>query len=345
MSIDAAVRAQVERAIGTRLPSATVAKLPQHASSRAYYRVTNAASSWVVMVTDPARVGASDEGGVVPPTERMPFVDVQQYLHHLGVRVPQLLGHDESAGMLVLEDLGDLTFERALSSMDWRELYARALELAAQMRERARRNPDDRCIAYRRNFGRALYEWELEHFREWGLAKWSPRSLSAADEATLASAFAFIVEELDALPRGFTHRDFQSRNIMVHDGALVVIDFQDALMGPRAYDVVALLRDSYVELPSPLVAELRDVYAAAVARESGVAPDEKALSREFDLVTVHRKLKDAARFEFIHQTKQNPNFLPHIAPSMRYVREALTRLPELSALERILDAYLPADGW
>src|SRR4029079_18652976 len=110
-----------------------------------------------------------------------------------------------------------------------------------------------------------------------------------------------------ALPQGFVYREYQSRNIMVVDARrLVWIDFQDALLGPRVYDLVALLNDSYQEFDRAFV----EARMAEYAKEAGIDPAEQdALLGEFDLVTVQRKLKDAGRFVFIDRTKQNPSFL------------------------------------
>ena len=103
------------------------------------------------------------------------------------------------------------------------------------------------------------------------------------------------------------HRDYQSRNLMVRAGeALCWIDFQDALLGPRVYDLVALLNDSYQVFDRAFVEARLDDYARARGLD---AAERAALGREFDLVTVQRKLKDAGRFVFIDRVKQNPSFL------------------------------------
>src|ERR1700687_1905329 len=117
---------------------------------------------------------------------------------------------------------------------------------------------------------------------------WSGRKPSAPERVVLDAIFRRLSAQLAAEPRGFTHRDYQSRNIMVKDGELVLIDFQDALQGPRQYDLVSLLRDSYVELPWRLVDEMLQRYCSAM----GIS-DAAAFIAFFDLLTVQRKLKDA----------------------------------------------------
>jgi aminoglycoside/choline kinase family phosphotransferase len=124
----------------------------------------------------------------------------------------------------------------------------------------------------------------------------------------------------------------------------VVIDFQDALLGPRQYDLVALLRDSYVELDWAFVDRMLDLYLDAFRRETGEAIDPRPFKDFFDLLTVQRKLKDAGRFEYINRVKGNPGFLVSIPASLRYVKSALDRRRELSGMREIIARYVPEVG-
>lgn len=144
-----------------------------------------------------------------------------------------------------------------------------------------------------------------------------------------------ISNHIRSLPYGFTHRDFQSRNIIVRDGKLFLIDFQDALMGPSCYDLVALLRDSYVKLSDDDLNELLRYYADKKGRPLSELKDE------FNLITVQRKLKDAGRFVFIDRVKKNPNFLQYIPTSLGYVKNALAQLPKHKPLNDLLLKYIP----
>ena len=116
---------------------------------------------------------------------------------------------------------------------------------------------------------------------------------------------------------------------------LRVIDFQDALLGPQVYDLVALLRDSYISLATPQVLDFVDECANLAGLE------RRATRRLFHLQTVQRKLKDAGRFVFIDRKRGNPNFLPSIPLSLAYVRQALAELPEFGALADVLARHLP----
>ncbi len=244
---------------------------------------------------------------------------------------------------MLLEDLGDVTFEAALlSSPAAREaLYGRAVELLAALRARAEREKDLSCLAFTRAFDVELYNWELHHFREWGLEARAGLAPTAAERARLDELFLAIAQTLDAEPKGFTHRDYQSRNLMVKGADLVVIDFQDALLGPRQYDLVALLRDSYVQLDRPFIEAMLARYLDAFERAGGERLDRARFVQGFDLLTLQRKLKDAGRFVFIDRVKKNPGFLPYVAPSLAYVRAAFERVPEQAELRNLLARHVP----
>ncbi|MGA9520115.1 MAG: phosphotransferase [Myxococcaceae bacterium] len=342
MEIEAALRDQVTKATGRAVPSdAPVSKLKGEASSRSYYRVGVPPESWVAMVMPPEAAKKSEEASKGEPPKELPFVNVHRYLEKLDVRVPRIHRYDEPAGIMIIEDLGDVTFEEALKTGDAKVLYGRAVDLLARLRFEAERRPDGECLAFARAFDEDLYEWELHHFREWGMEIWSGTKPTDAERAALDRIFRRISQQLAAAPRDFTHRDYQSRNIMVKGDELIVIDFQDALQGPRQYDLVALLRDSYVELAPEFVDAMLDRYIATFEKAGGERIDPGPFKAFFHLLTVQRKLKDAGRFEFIHRVKGNPGFLVSIPASLRYVKNALDGLPELADLREIVAKYVP----
>jgi aminoglycoside/choline kinase family phosphotransferase len=344
MTFDDSLRHQVQVASGRSAAGLPVLKLKGDASNRSYYRVGTLPDSYVVMVMPPDAVNVSEEATKGAPPAELPFVNVHRYLEALQVRVPRILRYDAPAGMMVLEDLTDLTFEAALKSGTREEWYRRAVRLLAQLRAKAEQHVAPDCLAFTRAFDEDLYDWELHHFREWGLEAWSGRKPTEGERGDLDRLFRGVAQQLAAAPRGFTHRDYQSRNLMVKDGELVVIDFQDALQGPRQYDLVALLRDSYVELDRRFVEAMVDEYLDAFSSFSAASGERIARGEFlafFDLLTVQRKLKDAGRFEYIHRVKGNPGFLVSIPASLRYVREALDVQPALGELRRIIGRYVP----
>jgi aminoglycoside/choline kinase family phosphotransferase len=335
------LRAAYDRA--SHRPAGSVERLPGGAGNRIYWRVRGAdgADPAVVMELPPDPV-KSEEASQDHAHPELPFLNVHRYLSRIGVRVPRIFLEACSDGFLVIEDLTDLTFGRALrEGADRRALYSRAIDALAALRAHAERNPDPSCLAWSRAFDFDLYQWEFEHFIEYGLHARGARP-SEVELATLRRDFSRISRELADAPRSFTHRDYQSSNIMVlAGGEQVVIDFQDALQGPRQYDLVCLLRDSYVELERPLIDEMLQRWLGRFEKEGGPRLDAGEFVAFFDLLTVQRKLKDAGRFVFIDQVKKNPSFLVHIPASLRYVRDALQRRPDLREVREILERHVP----
>jgi hypothetical protein len=260
------------------------------------------------------------------------FVELRGLLESRGIRVPRLLGASHSEGLILVEDLGDDTLARHVERHpSAREALYRAAAVDLARAQSSLAELPEQSLARRRAFDRALLEREIDHFREWALDARGV-TLSGDERAGFASAARWLAGFIADWPRGFVHRDYQSRNLMVETTPagprLAWIDFQDALQGPRVYDLVALLADSYQSLEPEFVQARLDEYAVA----AGVAAPER-LRFEFDLVTVQRKLKDAGRFIYFDRVTQNPSFLPFVEPSVRRVRRALERLGGISELE------------
>lgn len=313
------------------------------ASSRRYHRVVlepGALPERLIVMELPEDALRSDEATAGAPPAELPFLNVRRHLAAAGIRVPEVYLDAVADGAVLLEDLGDETFARRIQAVGpggMEAWYGAAVDLLATLHGAMWPVPAG-CEAARREFDVALLRWELDHYREWGSeALLGP--LDPGRRARLDAAFDALAAEIAELPRGFVHRDYQSRNLMVtgdaaHPTSLVVIDFQDALEGPRVYDLVALLNDSYVDVPF----ELQRRIIARYADRRGL--DAAALAREFDLVTVQRKLKDGGRFVFIDRVKGNPSFLPFVDVSFGRVRAALGRLDGHAALK---DALAEAD--
>jgi N-acetylmuramate 1-kinase len=278
---------------------------------------------------------------------RSPFLEVRDLLADRGIRVPQLFADGSEEGWMVVEDLGDDTIANYLVQhpQQKRDVYRTAVRDLAGAQQRLRDLPES-CIVRSRAFDQDLLRWELDHFLEWGVLA-RGISISPGDRATFEAVAQRVAARIASWPRGFVHRDYQSRNLMVVPTsgapfALAWIDFQDALLGPRVYDLVALLSDSYQEFDPGFIDERLDEYSGS----AGLAPDERGLlGREFDWVTVQRKLKDAGRFIYIDRTHHNASFLPFVEPTIRKARAAMKRLSDdadMRALGEVLERVLGA---
>lgn len=320
--------------------------MPGGASTRRYFRLAlpggkSAVAMFVPEGGRPEEVQKEHDGA------RWPFLEVRDLLADHGVEVPRVLAEDTAHGWLVIEDLGDETLANWLLKHpgDREALYRKAVrDLARAQNELATLPPG--CVVGSRTFDFDLLRWEIEHFKEWGLDA-RGKALAPSDLEAWNRIADRLARRIAELPSGFVHRDYQSRNIMVVPGdaspnRLVWIDFQDALLGPRVYDLVALLNDSYQEFDRAFVEARLVDYADCAALSRGFSNESRVrLLDEFDLVTVQRKLKDAGRFVFIDRQKGNPSFLKFVTPTIKKVGGALARLaprdPDMAELLQILE--------
>jgi len=278
---------------------------------------------------------------------RMPFANVRALLAEIPIPAPAILGHSDALGIIALEDLGDVTLQAHLASASAaarRGLYESAIALIERLQRRGAELATPGHGPYALAFDVEKLTWELDFFATHFLGAHRQRRLSAAESAALRDEFATLAVDLADEPRVLCHRDYHSRNLMVHDGALAVIDFQDARMGPDTYDLASLLRDSYVEVDEPeleqLIAYFITITEARTNRTlaPGYAEDFR---RRFDLMSLQRNLKALGTFGFQATSRRNPAYLRDVPRTLGYVRTNLSRHARFTRLRALLAAHLP----
>ncbi|MCE9626043.1 MAG: phosphotransferase, partial [Deltaproteobacteria bacterium] len=278
------------------------------------------------------------------PKLEPPFLHMARWLEMVGLPAPKIIDYDLASGLFLLQDLGDKTLEKLLPNCNesMREFfYKQAIDLLLEFQKAGLEKPDPECMAFQRSFDLPLLLWEFEHFLEYGIEDRFSKKLPQKERKWMMEAGHRLVEGIVKIPYGLTHRDFQSRNLMLNQYRFHLIDFQDALMGPPQYDLVALLRDSYVTLPDETVDALLDYYLEGRKKLGLSELDRETFKKQFHQITLQRKLKDTGRFQYIKTVKGNPNFLPHVPASLAYVRSAFVALPEFQGLQEALAKHVP----
>ena len=319
----------------SRLSGAKVVPLTGDASDRRYFRV--------LQRDDPSQVLAVHPGPI--EFERLPFVNVSRLLSELPVPVPSILGHSDSLGIIALEDLGDVTLQAhlgAASPAEHRALYRQAVTLVETLQRRGAEMASPSYVPYGVAFDVEKLTWELQFFAKHFLEGYRGVALTSASREALATEFAAIAEELAGERRVLCHRDYHSRNLMLHSGRLYIIDFQDARMGPDTYDLVSLLRDSYVDFTEH---DVDDLIAFFLALRSGAdggasAADAAEFRRRFDLMAVQRNMKALGTFGFQTLSRGNPVYIQYIPRTLNYVRANLDRYPRFGRLQALLAEHL-----
>ncbi|MEZ5292107.1 MAG: phosphotransferase [Vicinamibacterales bacterium] len=306
-----------------------VVTLTGDASDRRYVRV---------LLRDRAPVVLSVHAGPID-VEASAFVRVARLFAAVPVPVPSILHADAELGILGLQDLGDVTLQAHLGGASPTERAKRYREAVGHIVRLQQRGPDLASPEYP-PFGVAFdhekLTWELEFFVRHFLLAYRGALPGEAIRQALSREWTAIVDELASEPRVLCHRDYHSRNLMWHDSALWVIDFQDARMGPDTYDLVSLLRDSYVDLPDPAVDDLI-AYYFALSRGREASPEEGAgFRRRFDLMALQRNLKALGTFGYQTTSRGNPVYMQYVPRTLAYVRRTLHRDPRFATLAGLL---------
>jgi aminoglycoside/choline kinase family phosphotransferase len=330
------LRAMLDRAFPNASADVQVLPLRGDASDRRYYRLrfatpVNDLASVILM-----RLAAPYTAG------ELPFTNVQRHLAAKGVPVPAIFYDDAAHGYVVLEDLGDATLEAALcgaSPHDMANWYHEAVDMLLAIQQPTDASRREGCVAYSLAFDVDKLMWELDFFRTHMLGQLCGGRLTSNDETALRRQFWRISTLLARQPRVLTHRDYHSRNLMRHRGRLYAIDFQDARLGPRQYDLASLLYDSYVVLPDDLRAALLHYYLEGTNLVAGHQDHEDFL-RVFDYMCLQRNLKALGTFAYQIVVKQNMRYASAIPPTLGYIQAHLARRTEFTALKAPLEAHL-----
>ena len=309
--------------LATRTPR--VVPLTGDASDRRYYRVLlpDAPSIVLSLHAEPFNVDA------------LPFVNVARLLEQMPVPIPRVIGHAGDIGVLALEDLGDVTLQAHLGAATPAEhaaLYRQAVSLIATLQRRGAELQSPGYLPYGSAFDVEKLTWELDFFTKHFIEGYRGVAIGTATQRALRTEFDGIARELASEPRVLCHRDYHSRNLMVQEGRLYIINFQDARMGPETYDLVSLLRDAYVDLPEQTVGELIAYFLAL----QGKTETEREFRERFNVMALQRNLKALGTFGYQTTARRNPVYLQYIPRTLRYVRTNLEQMPRLAPFREIM---------
>ncbi len=304
-----------------------VLPLAGDASTRKYFRIVHDTDSWVLMKWDP----------FIP--NEYPFLSVLNHFEKNGVHVPRVVGQSAEEGLVLLEDLGDLTLERRFWENQNQEnvilFYKMALDELLKIHGKATQDKSD-CTAFKIQFDVEKLLWELNYGKDNLILGVLNAHLSKETLNELQKIFLKICETLHNEPKVICHRDFHSRNLMIKLDKMFVIDFQDARLGPIQYDLVSLLRDSYIDMEEDTSNKLIDYY---LQQAKSFLPQN--FSREhFDLIyevqTLQRCFKACGSFASFYYQRGDKRYLKYLAPTLKRVIKCLNQFPQYKLFSDIL---------
>ena len=289
------------------------------ASFRRYFRVDARGRTLIAMDAPPDK------------EDSRPFIHVATLLRDAGLNAPQVLEADLAQGFLLLTDLGTTTYLSALNADSAPTLFDDAMDALVRWQVASRPGVlppyDD-----------ALLRRELSLFPDWYVARHLGHALSDRQAQVLQRTFDRIVASNLAQPVVYVHRDFMPRNLMVGVPNPGVLDFQDAVMGPIAYDVASLYRDAFISWDEEQVLDWVVRYWQK-ARRAGlpVSSDFGSFWRDFEWMGLQRHLKVLGIFARINYRDGKPHYLEDTPRFVGYVRAVTRRYDELAPLGRLFD--------
>jgi N-acetylmuramate 1-kinase len=301
-----------------------VEALPVDASARSYCRLSGGEAPRLLMDTPP---GSPDF---------MPFISIARHLRSLGFSAPRIDSFDDARGFAILEDFGHNTFKRLLDDgQDEEALYKLAVDTLIALHETPRASQIN-VPAY----GMEPLVSELEMFTDW----YAPMMLGGRNQSVFKKEFIDLwcdaLNECSTSRETLVLRDFHVDNLMVIAGRSDVascglLDFQDALIGSAAYDLVSLLQDARRDLSPGLEDDLLNYYL--IKRPS---IDATQFLQTYWLLGAHRHTKVAGNFERLSKRDGKHGYLVHIPRVLKLLDRAMDKAM-LSDIRRCLDLHIP----
>lgn len=295
---------------------ATLTEIAGDASTRRFYRVRGKTATAVLI----------DHGQPLPADA--PFFSNHRILESIGAPVPGLLARSEADGLVLVEDFGDLTLQLQIGGGPATvavagDLYDQACDLIALLQSRAPGVIREDDFAARNALDRDRFLFELDHFQRHFIAGLRGLHPSASEAAALRVFFEELAGSCDRQARVYCHRDYQSRNLMVVQRKLKLIDFQDARMGPYTYDAASLFRDSSLDIDEELTRRGFDRLLAATAAPLGIGNEE--YRRDFDVMALQRNIKDLGTFGYMATVRGRREYLAYVPRTIASVRRTMGR--------------------
>lgn len=317
----------LEDCLGTK--DFEVYQLAGDASNRQYFRVVQGETSMVLMKWEP-----------FTDNNDYPFLSVLDHFGKHNVHVPKVLHKSPPKGLILLEDLGDLTLERKFWEIQNKDLvlpfYKQSIDELIKIHYPASNDLNTHCTAFKVAFNNEKLLWEMNYGNEHLFEKMFKISLNDSSKKELGEIFNHICTVLDVKDKVICHRDYHSRNLMIKLGQVRVIDFQDARMGPIQYDLISLIHDSYVNIQPDLEKQILDYYFEQAAQYQ---PGIKANDEFYELYKrqlIQRCFKACGSFSSFYNMREDKRYLKYLKGTLNKVVSQLEVFSEYKLLKNII---------
>jgi aminoglycoside/choline kinase family phosphotransferase len=288
-------------------------QMTEDASPRRYYRVWVEGESFVLMDA--------------PPEKNNNDKFVRNAAIFKEINVPQIYFKDEAKGFFILKDFGDETlfnrWNKNKDINDYKKTIIRLIELQAISQ-----------AGILTEYSEEILRLELSYFKDWYRDKYLNKQFSYAEEISWEQIATRIIDSNLAQKQVYVHRDYHSKNLMLYDDQVGVLDHQDALYGPITYDLASLLKDAYIELSNDERGELLDFY---LENSHSNLTDETQFLREFDLIGLQRHLKIMGIFARLSIRDGKDEYLKYMPLVKKYILDTARRYDWLAPLIKLIE--------
>lgn len=300
------------------LPDLQVASFAEQGSSRRFYRLRKTSApeeSRVLMLSS-----AED-------ADFQRFIDIGLFFSEHGLsQTPRIHCFDSARFAVLMEDLGDdtlhsLATRHADKSSRLEDLYRHVIDASADFQIRGNTLVQEHSFPLRR-FDYAYLRWESDYFLKFFLEALCGIRLTEADRAALKKEFHTIAAEAESMPHLLMHRDFQSQNILFHQGQVRFVDYQGARIGPYAYDIMSLLKDPYFILEDALRSRLEQYHRQALEL-LGMRIGLEQYRKDCTVVALQRNMQCLGAYGFLSLVRKKRRYLSYVEPCLRYLRDSL----------------------
>ena len=299
-------------------------------SKRVFWRITSSASgACFIAMANPPNDDASRH-------ENFAYLMIGKHLHQKGVPVPGIYTHDLKHGWFIMEDMGSASLQDVVSSnKDPLPIYIKLLKHLFKLQISGAHNFDPAWCNQTGHYDRhVMIKYEANYFRDAFLHLY----LGLKNEwPELELPFNHLAETASGADSDFLlHRDFQSRNIMISDGKIGIIDWQGARLGPLGYDLASLLIDPYIDLPHQDKNAIFEQYLLLIKEHNSAWIE--SFKRYYPYLAIQRNLQILGAFSYLTKTMEKPYFETYIPPALRTLYDLLQEVndPELSPLRDLL---------
>jgi aminoglycoside/choline kinase family phosphotransferase len=302
-------------------PDATLQRASVDAGFRSYWRSQSRAGSHIVMDSPPDK------------EDVRPWLHIHDLFEQHGVRVPHIEQRDADHGFLLLEDLGAPTLAMVLDADNADAHFDAAISQLLAIQQIP-------APAGMGEFGEALLQRDAGLFEEWFLGRHLGITLDCGQSDLLELAQRRLMDNAHEQAKVLVHRDFMPRNLMPVSAGPAVLDFQDTVLGPVAYDAISLFKDAFLSWPLERVDGWLMHYHQRAQTAGIPVPPLPVFLRDADWMGVQRHLKILGIFARLHYRDGKSRYLADVPRFITYLDEVLPRHPQLASLAELLESLI-----